>query len=273
MYNLTGYSKNYRKTTGSLWYYYRDEPNSNNAEKDNVKIVVPLKYLSGFGFESSFSQLDIPLINCEVSLDLAWSENCELTSKVTRDADPDADPAVAAINNPTNAFFKITEHKLYIPVVTLSNENEIKLLERLKKVFKISFPWKKYRSEISNQTASNNLNYLIDPTFTNVSRLFGLAFENEEDRTSFSEYHVPKVEIKDYNILNDQKPFFEIPVKNKEVTYEAIIKMSEDNYTTGNLLDFDYFSKHYKLIAIDLSKQIELENADLKQQINFFWKT
>ena len=89
-------------------------------------------------------------------------------------------------------------------------------------------------------------------------------------RTSFSKYYVPKVKIKDFNILIDVKPFFEIPVKNKEETYEAIIEMSRSNdYTTGNLLDYEYFKDHYKVIAIDLSKQIELENLDLKQQINF----
>ena len=68
---------------------------------------------------------------------------------------------------------------------------------------------------MSNQTKNNNLNYLIDPTFTNVNRLFVLSFENENDRTSFSEYYVPKVEIKDFNVLIDGKPFFEILVKNK----------------------------------------------------------
>ena len=89
-------------------------------------------------------------------------------------------------------------------------------------------------------------------------------------RTSFSKYYVPKVKIKDFNVLIDVKPFFEIPVKNKEETYEAIIEMSRSNdYTTGNLLDYKYFKDHYKVIAIDLSKQIELENLDLKQQINF----
>ena len=123
---------------------------------------------------------------------------------------------------------------------------------------------------MSNQAANNILNYLIDPTFTNVNRLFVLASENEGDRTSFSEYYVPKIEIKDYNVLIDGKPFFEIPVKNKEETYEAIIEMSKNSdYTAGNLLDYEYFSKHYKLIAVDVSKRIELENPDLKQQINF----
>ena len=68
---------------------------------------------------------------------------------------------------------------------------------------------------MSNQTKNNNLNYLIDPIFTNVNRLFVLSFENEDYRTSFSKYYVPKVEIKDFNMFIDGKPFFQIPVKNK----------------------------------------------------------
>ena len=123
---------------------------------------------------------------------------------------------------------------------------------------------------MSNQTKNNNLNYLIDPTFSKVNRFFVLSFENENDRTSFSKYYVPNVQIKDFNVLIDGKSFFDMPIKNGEETYEQIIEMGRNNdYTTGNLLDYEYFSKHYKLIAIDLSKQIELENPDLKQQINF----
>ena len=77
----------------------------------------------------------------------------------------------------------------------------------------------------------------------------------------FSKDYVPKVEIKDFNVLMYGKPFFEIPVKNKEEAYEAIIEISKNNdYTPGNLLDYEYFKDHYKLTAIDLSKQIELEN-------------
>ena len=124
---------------------------------------------------------------------------------------------------------------------------------------------------MSNQTKNNNLNYLVDPTFINVNRLSVLTFENENDRTSFSKYYVPKVEIKEFNVLIDGKPFFEIPVKNTEEAYEAIIEMSKNNdYTTGNSLDYEYFKDHNKLIAIDLSKQIGLENPDLKQKIIFF---
>ena len=124
---------------------------------------------------------------------------------------------------------------------------------------------------MTNQTKTNYLNYLIDPTFTKVNRLFVLSFENEGDRTTFSNYYVPKVEIKDFNELSDGKRFFDVPVTNKEEAYERIMSISKNNdYKIGNLLD--YFSKHYKLIAINLSTQIELENLDLRQQINFIGK-
>ena len=200
MYNLIEYSKDYSKTTVSLWNYYRDEPNScknknvnnsikdsksfdyktnitgglegNNTEKE-VEIAVPLKYLSNF-----WVTLDTTLINCEVSLILTWSQKCVLIWKATRDADPDAHPAVAEINNPTNATFKITDTKLYVPVVTLSTEDDDKLLEQLKTGFKRTIRWNKYRIELSNQTKTNNLNYFIDPTFNKISKLFVLPFEN-----------------------------------------------------------------------------------------------
>ena len=100
--------------------------------------------------------------------------------------------------------------------------------------------------------------------------MFVLSFENEDNRKSFSNYYTPKVEIKEFNVLIDGNSFFDVPVKNKEETYIKIIEMSKNSdYLTGNSLDYEYFSKHYKLIVIDLSKQIELENPDLKQQINF----
>ena len=160
-----------------------------------------------------------------------------------------------------------------IPVVTLSTEDDNNFFEQLKLEFKRTIKWNKCRSEMTNQTKTNHLNHLIDPTFTKVNRLFVLSFENEEDRTSFSKYYVPKVEIKDFNVLIDGKSFFDVPVKNKEEAYEKIMSISKNNdYTTGNLLDYEYFSEHYKLIAVDLSKQIKLENPNLKQQIDFIGK-
>ena len=82
-----------------------------------------------------------------------------------------------------------------------------------------------------------------------------------------------QVSNKNFNVSIDGKSFFDMPIKNSEKTYEQITEMGRNNdYTTGNLLDYEYFSKYYKLIEIDLSKQIELENSDLKQQINFIWR-
>ena len=107
-----------------------------------------------------------------------------------------------------------------------------------------------------NQTATNNLNFLIDPTFNNVNRLFVLAFQNEEDRRSFSKYYTPTVEIKDYSVIIDGEPFYEIPIKDKEEIYKEITEIiRNDLLRTGNEFNFDYFSEHYKLIDIDLSKQ------------------
>ena len=128
-------------------------------------------------------------------------------------------PAIVA---PTGLEFQITDTKLYVPVVTLSKENNIKLLEQLKTGFKKTIKWNKYRSQMYFQNNNNNLNYLTDPTFTNVNRLFVLSFERiEEDnikkdyRDSFSHYYVPKVQIKDFNVLIDRRSFFDLPVKNE----------------------------------------------------------
>ena len=292
MYNLLEYSKTYEKTSGSLFNYYRDEPSEatigagNNAinisirnsksfdykteiigsldagedEKEDVKIAIPLKYLGNF-----WRSLDIPLINCEITLILSWYKECVLVGRAFRG------PPAAAINSPTSAKFEITDCKLYVPVVTLSVENDNKLLEQLKSGFRRSIKWNKYMSQMSNQNKNNNLNYLIDTTFINVNRLFVLLFENEDDRTSYYKYYLPSVEIKDYNVLIDGNAFFELPIKNIEETYEKFIQITDHSgyYTRGNLLDYEYFKEHYKLIAIDLSKEIELENKDIKQQINF----
>ena len=123
---------------------------------------------------------------------------------------------------------------MYILVVTLSAENYNKLLEQLTKGLKRTIKWNKCRPETSNQTKNNNLNYLIDLPFTKVNRLFLFSLENENDSAPFSKYYIPKVEIKNFNVLIDGKPFFEIAVKNKEKAYEQIIEMSKNNdYVTG----------------------------------------
>ena len=121
---------------------------------------------------------------------------------------------------------------------------------------------------MTTDAVNNNLNILIDPTFTNVNRLFVLAYQNAD------QFYLPRVMVKDYNVIIDKLAFFDLPIKAEEEAYEKIIDVSRNNeYTTGNLLDYDYFKKQYKLIAIDLSKQQVLqENEDLIQQINFIGK-
>ena len=211
MYNLLEQSKNYKKTTDSLWNYYRDDPSNslslnpesfkykasivgktqeNNDSLTNAKVVIPLKHLSNF-----WRALNIPLINCGVELILTWCKNYVLADMTVNE---DAYPAIVAPSSPT---FKMKETKLYVPVVTLSKENVTKLLEQLKQGFKRTIKWNKYRSQMTVQNNNNNLNYLIDPTFNNVNRLFVLSFQRivaennatKDHRDSFPHCYVPNV--------------------------------------------------------------------------------
>ena len=105
----------------------------------------------------------------------------------------------------------ITSTKLHVPVVALSINDNVKFLENIKQEFKRTISWKKYRSELTTQTKNNNLDYLIDPTFTNIDRLFVVSFKNGDDdpaRYSFDKYYMLLIEIKDFNALIANKPFF-----------------------------------------------------------------
>ena len=289
MYKLLEYSKNYRKTIGSLYNYYRDELSDDGDDNnfDNIKVVnsntfnyknkitsntynvdagaqgydvnkngtqeveldIPLKYLGNF-----WRALNIPLISCEVSLELKWNKNCIITSLEQRDIG-----GGNRDNAPTGATLAINDCKLCVPAVTLSKDDEIKLLTNLKLGFKREIIWNKYRSQMTTEQTNNNLNILIDPTFTNVNRLFVLAYRTADNRQSFSQFYLPNVMVKDVNVIIDKFAFFDLPIKTEEA-YEKIIDISRNNEdTTGNLLDYDYFKKHYKLIAIDLSKQQVLQ--------------
>ena len=142
---------------------------------------------------------------------MTWFKNCLLIGKSTREADYNADPNGYEIDNPEDATFKKTDVKLFVPAVTLSKENHIKLLEQLKAGFKRTIEWNKNRSQMSIQPQNNDLNYLTDPTFTNVNRLFVLSFprnNNTDSRYFFSDYYVPNVKVNDFNILMDGKSFF-----------------------------------------------------------------
>ena len=221
MYNPLEYGQNYSMKSGSLQIYYRDEIDdvNDNASDDqskivektlegpprppqlsqnsdgfqlprperppqppgpalNVDITIPFKHLSNV-----WRFLDLTLVNCEIELDLSWAKDCVLSQHH---------------NNITGAVFQINNLKLYVPVVTLSIIDNIKFLENLKQRFKRTISWNKYRSEITTEPKNNNLNYLIDPTFRNVNRLFVLSFKsgnNDHTRHSFYKYYISFVEI------------------------------------------------------------------------------
>ena len=150
--------------------------------------------------------LNIPLISCEISLELKWDKNCVVTSQQTG-LNLDGRNTAA----PRNATLKITKFELYVPVVTLSKDNEIKLLTNLKSGFKREIIWNKYRSQMTTEIINNNLNILVDPTFTNVNRLFVLAYQTTDDRQSYSQFYLPKVMVRDYNVIIDKLAFFDLP--------------------------------------------------------------
>ena len=200
----------------------------------------------------------MPLINCEVNFILTWSSTCVIISTNVQNQ---------------NATFAITDTKLYVPVVTLSTQENTKFLQQLNSGFKRGINWNKYLSKPELLAQNPNLNHLVEPRFQGVNRLFVLAFESDNHRTSDERYYLPTVEIKDYNIMINGENVFDQPIKNNKVTYDNIRKIATcygDDYTTGCLLDYPYFKDTYKMIAVDLSKQQALD-ADPRaiQQINF----
>ena len=200
----------------------------------------------------------MPLINCEIKLILTWSKNSVIIS------------TGVANQNPT---FTITETNLYVSLVTLSTQDNVKLLPQLKNRFKRTITWNKYLVKPELLAQNLNLNHLIEPRFQGVNRLFILAFENDAQRISRKRYYIPNAEIKDCNVMINGKNFFDQTINNMFKTYENIRRIAigqGDDYTTGCLLDYTYFKKYYKMIAIDLSRQQALD-ADPRaiQQINF----
>ena len=168
----------------------------------------------------------MPLINCEVELDLTWSSTCVIT------------------NSTGAGRFAITDTKLYIPVVTLSTQENTKLLQKLKSGFKRVISWNKYLSKPELSRQNPNLNHLFEPSFQGVNRFFVLAFEDDAQKTSHSGYYFPNVEkLMEKLIAINGENLFDQPIKNNKVTYENIRKIATgqgDDYTTSCLLDYSY---------------------------------
>ena len=198
-----------------------------------VRTGVALKYLSNF-------RITLEMI---INLILTWFITCFI------------------IDNPIagqERTFTIIDTNLYVPVITLSIQDNAKLLQQLKSGFKRTINWNKYELKLTVQEQNQYLDSVINPSFQRVNRLFVLSFQNNGSRTSYTIYNLPLVEVNCYNIVIDGRYFFEQPVKNNFITYDNIWKIATgegDDYTTGCLLDYNYFNSYYKMTAIDLSKQ------------------
>ena len=283
MYNLIEYSDNYQGSSATLYQYKRDEPPEDNAIADltvnnsssfkykvsllgnlvvanniarrNVKIVVLLKYLSNF-----FRSLEMPLINCKIKLDLTWKKECVLS------------------NQAGAAVFIINDTKMCVPVVTLSKEDNKDFIEQQNKGFQRSIYWNEYKTKEINENADANVfKYInLDPSFQGVNRLFVMAYNsanNQPNRNGPQKYYLPRISLNKYNVIIDGRNFYNNEIESNIEKYRELKKVmigKGEDYTTGSLLDYNYFKKHYKLVVVDLSKQKELD-ADPRaiQQIEF----
>ena len=275
MYNLIEYSDNYQDSSATLYQYklyqykYKVSLLGNpvldgNITKRSVKVVVALKYLSSF-----LRSLEMPLINCKIKLNLTWKKERVLS------------------NQAGNAVFIINDTKMYVPVVTFSKEDNKDFIEQQNKGFQRSIYWNEYKTKEINEDADANVfRYInLDPSFESVNRLFVMAYNRANDqptRNGQQKYYLPRIYLEKYNIIIDGRNFYDNPIESDIEKYRELKKVmigkGEDyttgslleDYTTGSLLDFNYFDKHYKLVAVDLSKQKELD-ADPRaiQQIEF----
>ena len=289
MYNLIEYSGNYQDSSATLYQCKRDEPPANlasnlavensssfkykfsllgnpvidnNVARLDVKIVVPLKYLRYF-----FRSLEMLLINRKIKLNLTWKKECVLST----------DNAAAAANAANNPVFIINNTKLYVPIVTLSKEDNKDFIDQ-QKGFQRSIYWNEYKTKEQNEDANNNVfKYIkLDPSFQGVNRLLVMAYNREANqpaRDGRTKYYLPRIDFKKYNVIIDGRNFYDNPIESDIEKYRELKKVmigKGEDYTTGSLLDYDYFNKHYKLVAVDLSKQKELD-ADPRaiQQIEF----
>ena len=283
MYNLIEYSDNYQDSSATLYQYKRDEPPEDDAVADltadnssslkckirllgnpvvaniiariNVKVVVPLKYLSNF-----FRSLEIPLINCKIKLNLTWEKECVLSA------------------DDGNAVFIINDTKMCVPVVTMSKEDNKDFIEQQNKGFQRSIYWNEYKTKEINENADANVfKYInLDPSFQGVNRLFVMAYNRangQPTRNGQQKYYLPRIDLENNNAIIDGRNFYDNPIESDIEKYRELknvmIGKGED-YTTGPLFDSNYFNKHYKLVTVDLSKQKELD-ADPRaiQQVEF----
>ena len=218
MYNLIEYSDNYPDLSATLYQYKRDEPPEDDAVADltannsdslkykikllgnvtevagdaagvrrlNVKNVIPLKYLSNF-----FRSLEMPLINCKIKLNLTWKKECVLSTGAGE------------------AVFIINDTKMYVPVVTLSREDNKDFIEQQNKGFQRSIYWNEYKTKEQDENANANSHKYInlDPSFQGVNRLFVMAYSradnNQPTKNGQRKYYLPRIDLEKYNVIID----------------------------------------------------------------------
>ena len=191
----------------------------------------------------------MPLINFKIKLNLTWKKECVLSTGNGK------------------AVFIINNTKLYVPVVTLSKEDNKDFIEQKNKKFQRSIYWNEYKTKEINENADANVfKYInLDPSFQDLNRLFVMAYNRangQATRNRQRKYYLTRINLEKYNVIIDGRNFYDNPVESdiekcREIK-KVMIGKGEDN-TTGSLFDFNYFDKHYKLVAVDLSKQIELD--------------
>ena len=191
----------------------------------------------------------MPLSNCKIKLNLTWKKECVLST---------ADD---------NAVFIMNDTKLYVPGVTLSKEDNKDFIEQQNKGFQRSIYWNEYKTkELTEDADANVFNYInLDPSFQGVNRLFVMAYnrvDGQPTRNGQRKYYLPRISLSKYNVIIDGRNFYDNPIESDIGKYRELKKViigKGEDYTTGSLLDYNYFDKHYKLVAVDLSKQKELE--------------
>ena len=193
----------------------------------------------------------MPLINCEIKLNLTWKKECVLST------------------GNGNAVFIINDTKLHVPVITLSKKDNKDFFEQQNKKFQRSIYWNEYKTKEINEDADANANVFkyinLDPSFQGVNRLFVMAYNRangQPTKNGQRKYYLPRIDLEKYNVIIDGRNFYDNPIesdieKYRELT-KVMIEKGEAN-TTGSLFDFNYFDKHYKLVAVDLSKRKELD--------------
>ena len=207
---------------------------------ENLDIVMPCNL---------FRSLEMPLINCKIKLYLTWKKECVLSTDVG------------------NAVFIINDTKMYVPVVTLSKEDNKDFIEQQNKGFQRSIYWNEYKTKEINENADANVfKYInLEPSFQGVNRLFFMAYNRangQPTRNGQQKYYLPRIDLEIYNVIIDRRNFYDNQIESDIEKYRELKKVmigKGEDYTTGSLLDYNYFDKHYKLVAVDLSKQKELD--------------